>query len=44
MGFNIDINLKRFRGISTEKNIRSFLATEHAKLGIIKNCLNSITC
>ena len=29
--------------IKTEKNLRSFLATEHIKLGFVKNCLNSIT-
>ena len=28
--------------IKTEKNLRSVLATEHAKLGLFKNCLNSI--
>ena len=28
--------------IKTEKNLRSVLATEHAKLGLVKNCLNSI--
>ena len=43
MGSDIDINLKWFRGISKpKKNLRSFLATEHAKLGLVKNCLNLI--
>ena len=28
--------------IKTEKNLRSVLATEHAKSGLVKNCLNSI--
>ena len=28
--------------IKTERNLRSFLVTEHANLGLVKNCLNSI--
>ena len=28
--------------IKTEKSLRSVLATEHAKLSLVKNCLNSI--
>ena len=42
MGFDIDLNLKWFRGTSKPKNLQSVLATEHAKLGLVKNCLNSI--
>ena len=38
MGFDIDLNLKWFRGTLKPKK----LATEHAKLGLVKNCLNSI--
>ena len=38
MGFDIDINLKWFRGISKwKKNLRPLLATEHAKLGLVMN-------
>ena len=43
MGFDIEINLKWFRGIpKPKKNLRWFLVTEHAKLGLVKNCLNSV--
>ena len=43
MGFDIDLNLKWFRGtLKPKKNLRSVLATKHAKLGLVKNCLNSI--
>ena len=35
MGFDIDLNLKRFRGTSIpKKKLRSVLATEQAKLGL----------
>ena len=44
MDFDIDINLMMVSwNIKTEKkNLPRFLATEHAKLGLVKNCLNSV--
>ena len=35
--FLFNINLKWFCVISKPKNLQSFLATEHAKLGLVKN-------
>ena len=43
MGFDIDLNLKWFRGtLKPKKNLRSVLGTDHAKMGLVRNCLNSI--
>ena len=43
MGFDIDLNFEMVSwNIKTEKKLRSVLVTEHAKLGLVKNCLNSI--
>ena len=39
MGFDVDLNLNWFRGTSKPKKV---LATEHAKSGLVRNCLNSI--
>ena len=42
MEFHIVINLKWFRRISKPKKSTIIFGTEHVKLGLVKNCLNSI--